>query len=89
MNEMAHENDDDDGADTQQIVTVVNAFLKAMESDTVQVKLRSGGTVSGSIAGLNIRKREKKGEVTWNAKLNIATEAGDLQIDCHNVVSIT
>jgi translation initiation factor IF-1 len=87
---MSDEMDDDDGngAGAEQIARVVNALMKALDSDTVNVKLLNGGTVAGSIAGLVIRKKEKKGEVTWNGKVSIVTEAGTLQLDCHNVASI-
>ncbi len=88
---MSDEMDDDDdgnGAGTEQVVSAVDAFLKVMGSDTVRVTLANGGAVSGSIAGLVLRKKTKKGEVTWKATLSIMTEAGNLQIDCHNVAAI-
>ena len=82
------EDDDDNGGGAEQIVKVVNALMKALGSDAVQIQLSNGGQVTGSIAGLVIRKKQKKGEVSWNGKISIQTDAGNLQIDCDNVASI-
>jgi hypothetical protein len=85
---MPKETETGDGG-AERIVTVVTQFMKSLTAPSVKVKLQNGSIVTGSSAGLLIRKKEKKDEVTWNGKITVETEQGSLQIDCEDVAGIS
>ena len=90
---MSYEDDDDDddieGGGAGQLASVVNEFMESLNAPAVSVKLVSGRTVTGSLVGLVIKKKERKGEVSLSARITVETEEGNLELDCDNIGSIS
>lgn len=82
------EDDDDDNGDSESLADLGADIFKALDSESVTVKLQNGKTVTGTLAGFSIKRKERKGKVSWSGRLNVATESGVLAMDCSNIASV-
>ena len=83
--------DDDNGNDNEDSESLADLgaqIFKALDSASVTVKLQNGKTVAGKLAGFSIKRKERKGNVSWSGRLNVATESGVLAMDCSNIASV-
>ena len=86
---MEDEDDDDNGTgDPESLADLGAQILKALDSESVAVKLQNGKTVTGTMVGFSIKRKSRKGNVSWNGRLNVETESGVLAMDCANIASI-
>jgi hypothetical protein len=78
--------DDDDVAELARLGSQV---LKVLEAEAVVVTLHNGKVVEGSAANFSLRKKTRKGEVSWNGRFSVETDSGVLEMDCSNIASVT
>jgi hypothetical protein len=79
------EDADDDGADLADLGSQV---LGVLDAEAVVVTLHNGKTVEGSPTNFSLRKKTRKGTVSWNGNLSVETDSGVLEMDCSNIVSV-
>jgi len=80
--------DENEEGDTGQIAQIAGQFVQSLAASAVRVKLEGGSTVEGALAGFSLRKKEKKGDVTWSGTVIVETAQGKLQIECGGIESI-
>ena len=78
------EDEDDIGA----VAELGSQVLGALGAETVTVQLHNGKSVEGSLASFVLRKKTKKGEVSWAGKLSVETDSGVLEMDSSNIASV-
>lgn len=82
------EDDDDDNEDSESLADLGAQIFKALDSQSVTVKLQNGKTVAGKMTAFSMKRKERKGNVTWSGRLNVETESGVLAMDCSNIASV-
>jgi len=80
--------DDNSGDDVAAVAGLGSQVLEVLEVDAVAVTLHNGKSVEGSLASFVLRKKTKKGEVSWGGKLSVETDSGVLEMDCSNIASV-
>lgn len=83
---MAGEEDDSD--DTAAVAGLGSQILKVLDAESVRVTLHSGKIVEGSLANFSLRKKSKKGSVSWSGKLSVEIDSGVLDMDFANIASV-
>jgi sorbitol-specific phosphotransferase system component IIA len=78
--------DADDGE--TDLAELGSQVLEILDDETVIVTLRNGKTVEGSPASFIMRKKAKKGDVSWSGRLSVETDSGVLEMDCGTIVSV-
>jgi hypothetical protein len=81
-------NDEDDGGDVESVAQMGSQILAVLDAEAVIVNLHNGKVVEGSLANFSLRKRSKKGSVSWNGKLSVEIDTGVLDMDIANVKSV-
>lgn len=80
--------DDEDDFDVAAVAKLGSQVLKALDAENILVTLQNGKIVEGSLASFSLRKRERKGNVSWNGKLSVEIDTGVLDIDIANIESV-
>ena len=81
--------DEEDGADSvEEVVGLGSPILEALAAENVRVTLHSGKVVEGSLANFSLRKKSKKGSVSWSGKLSVEIDSGVLDMDIGNIASV-
>lgn len=78
---------DNGGAD--QIAEIVSQLAEALDAGSITVKLQNGREIVGPVLGFSVKRREKKGEVSWLGSVRIQVDTGELEIDCHTIEEVS
>jgi hypothetical protein len=74
--------------DTDHVAGLGGDLASALKADSVQVKLANGREVVGTLAGFSVRRKEKKGDVSWSGSVKIETDTGVLQVEFGAIASV-
>lgn len=80
--------EEDDDFDAAAVAGLGSQILKVLDAETIAVTLHSGKVVEGSLANFSLRKKSKKGNVSWNGKLSVEIDTGVLDMDIANIKSV-
>ena len=78
----------DAGGDGADLAELGSQVLEILDSDTVIVTLRNGKVVEGSAVNFLLKKKTRKGDVSWNGNFSIETDSGVLEMDCATIASV-
>jgi hypothetical protein len=67
--------------DAEHIAGLGGELANALKAESVQVTLANGREVVGTLESFGVRRKEKKGEVSWSGSIRIQTDTGVLQIE--------
>jgi len=76
---------DDDVADLAELGSQV---LRVLDADAVVVTLHNGKVVEGSATNFSLRKKTRKGTVSWSGNFSVEIDSGVLEMDCSNIASV-
>ena len=80
--------DDEDNNDVAAVAGLGSQVLDVLGAENVVVTLHNGKVVEGSLASFSLRKKTKKGAVSWNGKLSVEIDSGVLDMHCSNIASV-
>jgi hypothetical protein len=78
----------DAGDDAVELADLGSQVLDVLDADAVVVTLNNGKIVEGSVTSFSLKKKTRKGEVSWMGSLSVETDSGVLEMDCANVASV-
>jgi len=79
----------DDDEDGEQIAAILSGLAKALDADSIVVKLQNGREIVGPFLGFSLKRKEKKGDVSWAGNVRIQIDSGELAVDCQTIEKIS
>ena len=67
--------------DAEHIAELGGDLVNALKAASVKVTLANGREVVGTLESFGVRRKEKKGDVSWSGSVRLQTDAGVLQIE--------
>jgi hypothetical protein len=80
-------NMDNDGG-VEQISAIMSELAEALGSETITVKLQNGREIVGPVLGFSVRRKERKGDISWSGTVRIQIDPGELEIDCQTIEKV-
>ena len=83
---MTDDADNDDNV--EHLAKIISELSDVLAEGSATVKLQGGRKIVGPILGLSLKRKEKKGNVTWTGSLRVQIDTGDLDVNFDTIESI-
>jgi hypothetical protein len=80
--------DTNGGGDVEQIAEIMSGLAAVLDAEKIVVKLHGGREIVGPVLGFSLKRKDRKGEVTWSGSVRVQIEPGELEIDCMTIDSV-
>ena len=81
--------DMENGGDVEHIAAIMSGLAKVLSANSIAAKLQNGREIVGPVMGFSLKRKEKKGEVSWSGSVRIQIDTGELAVDCQTIEKIS